>query len=158
MNADRCWTCGRPRGLSQRRASWSLNMGTPFVPRTADPTHTPAQSINDLICVASIYRNGGTSGETHLCDACLAIGVRAIKVKLEELLGELDIATDKDAALADLTQRLGALQARHKNVCFDHDRMQDRLRDVLPPKTVDEPETVRMARWECDRGKAENRT
>lgn len=158
MNADRCWTCGRPRGLSQLRTSWSLHMGTPFVPRTPDPADTPAQSINDLICVASIYRNGGTSRETHLCDACLAIGVRAIKVKLEELLGELDIATDKDAALADMTERLGALQARYKNICFDHDRMQDRLRDVLPAPMENESEAIRMARWECERGKVGSRT
>lgn len=157
MNADRCWTCGRPRGLSPQRAAWSLSLN-PFVPRTADPTDSPAQSVNDLICSAAIYRNGGTNGETHLCDACLAIGIRALKVKLDTLLGELDIPTDKDAALADLTERLGALQARHHNVCFDHDRMQDRLRDVLPAPAENEPEAIKMARWECERGKVSNRT
>ena len=157
MNADRCWTCGRPRGLSPRRSSWSLSLDTLFVPRTVNPTDAPAQSINDLICGATIYRNGGTNSETHLCDACLAIGVRALKVKLEALLGELD-ATDKDAAIADLTERLGALQARHHNVCFDHNRMQDRLRDVLPAPAENEPEAIKMARWECERGKVSNRT
>lgn len=29
---DRCWICGRPRGLAQRRESWGLNCSPVFVP------------------------------------------------------------------------------------------------------------------------------
>lgn len=151
---DRCWTCGRPRGLSQRRGSWQLEMPTPWIPRTGDPSDKPAQSGNDLICHVSVYRNGGTNESTHLCDECLRVGVRAIKVRLDALLEQLDAGDEKEKYLAELTERLAKVQFRYGRLAFDHNRMQDRLRDILPPPKDDEPEPLRMARWEVARGHA----
>lgn len=154
--ADRCATCGRPRGLSQRRQSWGIHP-TVYIPRTGNPDDKPWQIANDLICSASVYRNGGTSSDTHLCDECLRIAVRALKVQLDTLLGELDEGHDKDAELAGLAQRVSALQYRHYMACFDHNRMQDRLSAVLQhvSDTADQEE-VRLARWEVERGHIED--
>lgn len=150
--ADRCWTCGRPRGLAQQRKSWGLDCRTVIVPRTENSDDKPAQTTNDLICHAGIWRNGGTNHETHLCDDCLRIGLRAMKLKIDALLGELEKGRDTDIELAELTERLGRLQARHHNVCFDHNRMQDRLRTVL--EGMPDSQAVRDARFEVNRGPA----
>lgn len=152
--ADRCWTCGRPRGLSQQRESWGHNE-TVIIPRTDNSDDKPAQAINDLICNVGIWRNGGTSSETHLCDDCLRTGLRTIKLKVDELLGELETDRNKDAELTELTERLGRLQSRHHNVCFDHNRMQDRLRTVL--EEMPNSQAVRDARFEVNRGRVEAR-
>lgn len=150
--SDRCWTCGRPRGLAQLRASWHLRMPLVMIPRTDNPDDRPAQTLNDLICSVSIFRNGGTSESTHLCDDCLRVGVRAIKVRLDELLGEIDPDHYAEKTIADLTDRLALEQHRRHQAALQHDRMLTRLRDILPPPRDDEPEELRMARWEVERG------
>lgn len=153
-SADHCATCGRPRGLEQLRRSFGLHP-KPYVPRTDDPSHHPAQQINDLNCSVSVYRNGGTCETTHLCNECLRVALRAIKVELSAVLAELDADHDKDAEIVALTERLSDLQAKHYNVCFDHNRMQSRLADLLEHVTAAaDPEVVRYARWEAERGKA----
>ena len=151
---DRCWICGRPRGLAQRRESWGLNCSTVFVPRTDNPEDRPAQIANDLIVNASIYRNGGSNETTHICDACLRVGLRSIKVSLSMALAEFDTDHDKDAELAELTARLAHLQCEHHRACFEHDRMQDRLAHVLSRLDAsggDDDEVTRSARWEVGR-------
>lgn len=115
--SERCWTCGRRRGLEPQRREWSLNIPCPWVPRTEDPSDAPSQIANDLICRAAIYRNGGWSDETHLCDQCLRIGLRAIKVAIDRLLTEIDGPLSKDEEIADLTQRLSKLQLKYYNAC-----------------------------------------
>lgn len=154
LTKDRCWTCGRARGLAQQRESWSLPLPTVLIPRTDDPADRPAQITNDLIVRVVVYRNGGIASDTHLCDECLRIALREIHVRVSDLLGALDADHDKDAEINTLTQRLASLQHHHHNVCFDHDRMQDRLRAVLPYVANADPESVRTCEWETARGKA----
>lgn len=164
--SDRCATCGRPRGLEQIRPSFSIHPW-PHVPRTDNPDDQPYQVANDLICHVTIYRNGGYRDDTHLCNECLRIGLRAIKLEIDKLLGELDADHDKDDEIAKLTERLHTLQHRHYNVCFDHDRMQGRLAGVLQLVPDDArrgaaeqerrgiaEDVVSMAEWEVKRGKA----
>lgn len=151
--SERCWTCGRKRGLAPIRRSWSLGE-LPLVPRTGSPEDKPAQITNDLICNAVVYRNGGTNEDTHLCDECLRIGVRSIKVGLDKLLDELDDGKDKDAELVKLTQRLGTTQHQLSNLQHDHDRMQGRLRavlEILDSHKIEETEAIKFARWEAER-------
>lgn len=152
MNAGRCATCGRPRGLAQRRESWGIHP-KPYIPRPDDPTSRPAQIANDLICVVSVYRNGGTDANTHLCDECLRVALRAVKVEVSSLLQELDDGHAVDVELAAVTERLARLQYEHHSVRFAHDRMQKRLRDLLPHVADSAPvELVEMATWEAKRG------
>lgn len=150
MDSKHCATCGRPRGLSLQRASWDLKCPTVIVPRTGNPEDAPAQTTNDLIYNAAVWRNGGTSDRTHLCDDCLRIGLRAIKVRVDELLGALDEGHDRDAELVAVTQRLGLMQARYANLCHDHDRMQGRLKALM--ETPGNSEVLDDAAWEVSRG------
>lgn len=154
---ERCSTCGRKRGLSPRRESWGITK-LPLVPRTNDPEDKAWQVTNDLICHAGVYRNGGTSEDSHLCDECLRIGLLAIKLEVDRLLDSFDEGREKDAELADLRQRLGATQHRLSNLAHDHNRMQDRLRDVLEimdAQQIEESEAIKYARWEAGRRPAE---
>lgn len=119
MGQDRsqnCATCGKKRRpLEARRESWGTRLPTQLVPWPAVPEGRPCQSVNDLIVGAQVYRNGGTSEDTHLCDDCLRIGLRAIKAAVDEALEVVEAGADKDAEIAALTQRLGSVQAELRN-------------------------------------------
>ncbi len=159
---DRCCTCGRPRGLAQRRQSWGLDCPTVLVPRTGNPEDRPWQITNDLICNAGVWRNGGSNDKTHICDECIRIGLRHIKLKVDELLGTLEAGHNKDAEIERLQQRLGSLQHAHSNLVYAHNRMQGRLAGVLQALEgagVDmEKEALRQARWEVQRGEEKHAT
>lgn len=148
-SGERCYACGRKRGLEQPRRSWGIHP-TVYIPRTNDPADKPAQASNDLICSASVYRNGGANEGAHLCDLCLRIALRALKVALAETLDELDAEHDLHADLAAVTKELAHVQYAHYQACFEHDRMQERLRELLADNT--DAEVVRMAEWEVARG------
>lgn len=156
--SDRCWICGRKRGLEPLRDAWSLNMPTVFVPRTGDPDDKPAQISNDVMVGAYVYRNGGSAkGETHICNQCITVGARAIKVRLSEVLEEIDPKHDLEAEVARLTARLASTQNALQNVCHDHDRMQKRLAYVLSLIDASEhkgDDELGDARWEAGRGRA----
>lgn len=132
-----------------------------IVPRTGNPEDRPWQITNDLIYNAGVWRNGGSDERTHLCDDCIRIGLRAIKLKVDELLGVIEAGRDKDAEIARLTQRLGLLQHAHQSVVYEHNRMQSRLADVLKavdPKKNTDTEVMRVARWEVARGPEKQQT
>jgi hypothetical protein len=154
MRNERCATCGRKRGLSPLRRDWGHHT-TRMVPSTGDENDRPWQITNDLIVGASVYRNGGTCDETHLCDECLRIGLRYLHVTIGEMLDESDAGRDKDKEIAELTQRLGKLQHCLQNLAHNHNRMQSRLADVLAlvPTEHRSTETVQVAMWEVGRGK-----
>lgn len=148
---NRCCTCGRPRGLEQPRGSWWISEIV-YVPRTKNPDDKPRQTSNDLIISAGVRRNGGDDETTHLCNECLRMALREIKVRVSELLAELDAGHDKDVEISELTERLANMQYKHYMACFEHDRMQERLRDLLAHKSESaDPEVVRMAEWEASR-------
>lgn len=114
MGRDRskwCATCGKPRGpLEQRRGSFGADE-LPAVPRAeAAGSPGPWQSYNDLICHVGIYRNGGCDESTHLCDDCLRVGLRALKLRIDGLLAATEPDAGKDAELARLTAEVARLQ------------------------------------------------
>lgn len=129
-----------------------------IVPRTGNPEDKPWQITNDLIYNAAVWRNGGGSEETtHICDDCLRIGLRAIKVKVDELLGEIEAGGDKNAELTELTQRVGLMQFYHQSLAYAHDRMQSRLAAVLAilkEHGIAETQEIKHAQWEAARGPA----
>ncbi len=160
MNKDeKCWICGRPRGIEQRRESWGLDCPIVFVPQADDTTDAPAYYPNDLIINAGVWRNGGSNSATHICNQCLRVGIRAIKLAVSDLLGELDEGHDKDSEIASLTERQARLQAKYHQLCYDHDRMQDRLADVLQRFDAAGGKAdmaIQTARWEVSRGHIAN--
>ena len=151
----RCWLCGRPQGLAQRRESWSLDCKLALVPRTDNPDDKPAQITNDLIINAAIWRNGGSDQKTtHICDDCLRVGLRAIKVAVANVLDEFDSGHDKDAELADMTQRLAHCQFELDSVSYAHNRMQERLKAVLAMDAIkghEDCDVIKFAQFEANR-------
>jgi len=113
----------------------------------------------DLIVSAQVYRNGGTGEFTHLCDDCLCIGLRAIKVEVDTALGEIDTERH-DKQIDELTQQLGTTQHTYKLIAHDHNRMQTRLKTVLlelDKFSVKETDDIKYARWEASREPAKDR-
>jgi hypothetical protein len=138
-----------------RRESWGLECPTVLIPRTGDEADKPAQITNDLIVNAGVWRNGGCNEETHLCDDCLRVGLRHIKLKVDACLEEIEADTDKDAELAALTQKLGRTQFDLQNLQHDHDRMQDRLSnlvELVEKHEIDGGELLKSCKWEVRRG------
>lgn len=153
---ERCCTCGRPRGLAQKRQSWGLECPTAIIPHTTKPEEHGFQITNDIICTAGVWRNGGNR-DGHLCDECIRIGLRVIKLKVDELLDVMEAGVDKDAELAVLTQRVGLLQYYHQDLAYAHDRMQTRLGKMMKIITehgIAETDEIRHSRWEASRGPA----
>lgn len=143
--------------MSALRCSWGLDCPTAIIPRTGNPEHHPWQITNDIIYNAAVWRNGGSGDDTYMCDECLRVGLRLIKLKVDEALGELAPERDKDAEIAELTARLGELQFHCQSVVFEHNRMQRRLADVLPMLADKSGEkTVEMAEYEVKRGPIQN--
>jgi len=127
------------------------------VPRTGNQADQPAQTINDLNVSAQVWRNGGSDRTTHLCDECIRVAVRAIKVRLDAALDTLDEGHDLQSELVATTRRLASLQSEHHNLTFDHNRMQERLGALLKivdPMAAIDSEVFRFARWEANRGPA----
>lgn len=145
-----CCICGRPQGIEQTRKTWSL--GGELV-NVANQPERDKQFSGEMLVNAYVSPNGGGT-QPHICDDCLRVALRFLKVAVSKQLMERDQDYDKDAALVDLNARLAHLQCVHHNACFDHDRMQDRLAHVLNVLdgkcSVDDE--VKRARWEVSRG------
>lgn len=155
--AERCCTCGRPRGLAQKRRDWGLQCPTAMIPHTPNPAEHGDQITNDIICNAGIWRNGGSDGDTHLCDDCLRVGLRVLKLKIAEALEVVEAGTDQRAELSGLTQRLAELQHHHQWLAYEHNRMQVRLGkmlDVIDAAGIAETDEIKHARFEVKRGPA----
>lgn len=155
--AERCCTCGRPRGLAQKRRDWGLQCPTAMIPHTPNPAEHGDQITNDIICNAGIWRNGGSDGDTHLCDDCLRVGLRVLKLKIDEALEVVEAGTDQRAELSGLTQRLAELQHHHQWLAYEHNRMQVRLGkmlDVIDAAGIAETDEIKHARFEVKRGPA----
>lgn len=132
-----------------------MNCPTVTVPRTGNAEDHPWQIHNDLIVNAAVWRNGGSGDDTYLCDECIRIGLRAIKLEVDKLLGLIEAGRDKDAELATLNERLGLLQFYHDSVVYAHNRMQERLGAVLKILAgygVTQGEAIKHAQWEVARG------
>lgn len=155
--AERCCTCGRPRGLAQKRRDWGLQCPTAMIPHTPNPAEHGDQITNDIICNAGIWRNGGSDGDTHLCDDCLRVGLRVLKLKIDEALEVVEAGTDRLDEVAELTERLALLQHHHQWLAYEHNRMQVRLGkmlDVIDAAGIAETDEIKHARFEVKRGPA----
>ena len=153
MNSSHCCACGKHRGISQIRESWGLQCPIVCVP--LPPEKEGDQYNHQYIANASVFRNGGSGSNTHICDECLLVGLRYLKVEISKLIGELDVEHSRDERIVALTKQLTNIQHAHQNICYDHDRMQDRLAHVLgvlDKAGVKSDETVEYARWEVKRG------
>lgn len=117
MTSSYCATCGKLRGpLELQRKHWSARDCLALVPRRETAEGRPWQELNDLIIHAAVYRNGGTSDNCHLCDGCLRIGLRRLKLEIDAALDVAEGDADKDAELAQITEALARTQHEVREV------------------------------------------
>lgn len=151
MNPNFCSTCGRPRGIAVRRESFSLQLKTQYTPVVRDGR--PAQTLNDLVLSAGVWRNGGGCERTHICDDCVRLGLLRIRAAITEALGEISAVSDMGAEVAAISDTLARAQYDGRQAAWAHNRMQKRLAAVLHYVSQEAPpDVVRDARWEIDKG------
>jgi hypothetical protein len=146
----RCCICKKTQGLAPTRPSWSIS--SEFVNAANEPARNNEHTGEMLM--SAYIRPNAQGPNAHICDDCLRISLRALKVAISKVLTEFDAGHDLEAELSEVTARLAHLQDEHHNVCFAHDRMQDRLShvlDVLDGKCAVDDQ-VKSARWEVSRG------
>lgn len=93
--ADNCCLCGAPRKPTQKPVEGFGNDIEAV--RIAD--HRPLSpgrwesSGGELLVSVSMWRNGGTApGQTHICDACIVVGLNAAKRFVDQSLASLERA------------------------------------------------------------------
>lgn len=91
--ADRsahCCLCGAPRRVTQAPVnSFGNNVET-----ISMVEHRPLEAgrweDRPQLCVSvSIWRNGGTNAQTHMCDDCIVVGLQAAKRFVDGALNSL---------------------------------------------------------------------
>lgn len=92
---DHCCLCGAARKPTQQPLGTFSN-GTEIVNMAKHRPMLPGrwEASPQLLVSVSMWRNGGvTPGETHMCDDCIAVGLRRAKVFIDAALAALDPAT-----------------------------------------------------------------
>lgn len=82
-----CATCGQPRGVSPQRRDFS-DLQVIEVGKHHDLRPGRAEESPQLLASLGVWRNGGTSERTHLCDRCLQLGLRMLRERIDRLLEE----------------------------------------------------------------------
>jgi hypothetical protein len=95
MKASYCCQCGTPRRFGEAQiTSYCANAGIIHTLDYRQKATNPEASNEDcpqLLASACVYRNGGTSEyDTHICPACLAVGLRKLKAIIDRDLAAID--------------------------------------------------------------------
>lgn len=89
---NNCCLCGEPRKPTQKPVE-SFGNGTEIVVIGDHKELKPGrweQSPQMLVNVG-MWRNGGTAyGNTHICDECIVIGLRAAKKWVDQTLADME--------------------------------------------------------------------
>jgi len=94
MSRDRtlhCCLCGEPRRPTQKPVEgFSNNVECISIGKHRDLKPMRWEDHTQLLVSVSMWRNGGTaSGQTHICDGCIIVGLRAAKLFVDRALTEL---------------------------------------------------------------------
>lgn len=96
MTADRtkfCCCCGEPRRTTQSAVA-SFGNGIEIVHVADHREMKPGRWENSpqLLVGVTIRRNGGTDpGNTHICDGCIVVGLKAVKRFVDESLASIEV-------------------------------------------------------------------
>lgn len=94
MSRDRtlhCCLCGELRRPTQKPVESFGNSCECVTIADHRPLHEGRWEVNPQLLVnVSMWRNGGTaSGQTHICDGCIAVGLQAAKRFVDSALSAL---------------------------------------------------------------------
>lgn len=87
-----CCCCGEPRKPTQKPVEgFGNNCQTVTIGKHRELKEGRWEQSPQLLVSVSIYRNGGTDyGNTHICDGCIVVGLRAAKLFVDEALALLN--------------------------------------------------------------------
>lgn len=94
MKNTHCCQCGQPRGVAPQSHGWRSDAIASGIYRPCqEPDRNPAPGVNleqsPSMCIqASVWRNGGDSGDVHICPVCTTKAVRHLRNILSATLGE----------------------------------------------------------------------
>jgi hypothetical protein len=94
MSTDRsahCCLCGQPRKPTQKPVD-RFNNGTEIVNMAKHRPMQPGRWENEpqVLVNVGLWRNGGTAtGQTHMCDDCILVGLKHAKVWVDTQIAAL---------------------------------------------------------------------
>lgn len=91
--ADHCCLCGEPRRPTQAPVpSFSNDLEIVTIGDYRPLKAGRWEQSPQLLVNVSMWRNGGTAtGETHICDACIVVGLKRAREFIEKALIGLDV-------------------------------------------------------------------
>lgn len=91
MNIDHCCLCGERRRPTQAPVrSFGNDMPCIVMKEHRELKPGRAEESPQLLVSVSMWRNGGTNEQTHMCDGCIVVGLKAAKKFVDEALIGLD--------------------------------------------------------------------
>lgn len=86
MKSTHCCQCGTPRVPSRARVESHFRHDILSMSDHRQITHPPGvynEQSPQLIAHFSLYRNGGSNEDTHICDACIVVGLKHLRQRIE---------------------------------------------------------------------------
>lgn len=91
MNRNFCCLCGEPRRLTQAPVrSFGNEIECIVIKEHRELKPGRAEVSPQLLVSVNMWRNGGASDDTHMCDACIVVGLKAAKKFVDDALIGLD--------------------------------------------------------------------
>lgn len=85
-----CCLCGAPRRPTQQPvASFGNNIECITIGDHRELKPGRWELSPQLLVSVNMWRNGGTSAETHMCDDCIVVGLKAAKAFVDGALSSL---------------------------------------------------------------------
>ena len=90
--ADHCCLCGALRRPTQRPVeTFGNGLECIEIGKHRELMTGRWEEAPQLLVSVTMWRNGGTSpGETHICDGCIVVGLRAAKTFVDTALSQLE--------------------------------------------------------------------
>ena len=88
---NNCCLCGEPRKPTQKPVESFGNMECIEIGKHRELQPGRWEHSPQLLVNVGMWRNGGVAyGDTHMCDGCIAIGLRAAKRWIDEMLVKIE--------------------------------------------------------------------
>lgn len=90
-----CCLCGEPRRMTQQPVESFGNNEIITIKEHRPLKEGRWEASPQMIVNVGLWRNGGTAvGDTHICDACIVVGLKAAKQFTERALASLEQETE----------------------------------------------------------------